>query len=58
MTLVSSVPQAVKELAGTFGGQLLQAGDSGYEEARRSPQRPGEQTAGIDRPMHRHGRYC
>src|ERR1700724_3153519 len=35
MTPVSSVPQGFEELASTFGGQLLQTGDSGYEEARR-----------------------
>jgi FAD/FMN-containing dehydrogenase len=35
MNSVSSVSQAVTELAGTFGGQLLQPPDSGYEEARR-----------------------
>ncbi len=35
MTPVSSVPQGFEELASTFGGQLLQPADSGYEEARR-----------------------
>src|SRR5882724_3530687 len=35
MTPVSPVPEAFKELASTFGGQLLQPADSGYEEARR-----------------------
>src|SRR5260370_17776920 len=35
MQPVSSVPQGFEELASTFGGQLLQPADSGYEEARR-----------------------
>jgi FAD/FMN-containing dehydrogenase len=35
MTSVSSVSEAVTELAGTFAGQLLQPADSGYEEARK-----------------------
>ncbi|MGH6718033.1 MAG: FAD-binding oxidoreductase [Alphaproteobacteria bacterium] len=35
MTSASSVAQAVTELAGVFGGQLLQPADPGYDEARR-----------------------
>lgn len=35
MTRVSSLAQAVKEISATFSGQLLQSGDSGYEEGRR-----------------------
>jgi FAD/FMN-containing dehydrogenase len=35
MMSASSVSQAVAELASSFGGQLLQPVDSGYEEARR-----------------------
>ncbi|HEU4824897.1 MAG TPA: FAD-binding oxidoreductase [Dongiaceae bacterium] len=35
MTSATSVSQAVSELAATFGGQLLQQGDAGYDEARR-----------------------
>ena len=35
MTSVTSVSQALSELAGTFGGQLLQPADPGYDEARR-----------------------
>ena len=35
MTSVSSISQAVGELAGVFGGQLIQPTDPGYEEARR-----------------------
>jgi FAD/FMN-containing dehydrogenase len=35
MTSASSLSQAVTELVPTFGGQLLQPADSGYEEARK-----------------------
>lgn len=35
MASVSSISNAVSELAPTFGGQLLQPGDPGYDEARR-----------------------
>src|SRR5512145_1363310 len=35
MASASSVSQAVTELASSFGGQLLQPADSGYEEARK-----------------------
>jgi FAD/FMN-containing dehydrogenase len=35
MTSVSAAADAVKELAGTFSGQLLQPGDAGYDDARR-----------------------
>ncbi len=35
MTSLSSVSQAVADLAGTFRGELLQPSDSGYEEARK-----------------------
>ena len=32
---MTSISQAVSELAATFGGELLQPGDAGYDEARR-----------------------
>jgi FAD/FMN-containing dehydrogenase len=35
VTTASSLSQAVTELAGTFGGQLLRPADPDYEEARR-----------------------
>ena len=35
MVTKSSLPQDVAELAKTFGGQLLQPADAGYEEARK-----------------------
>lgn len=35
MVSTSSLSQAVTELASSFGGQVLQPSDSGYEEARR-----------------------
>ena len=35
MVSTSSLPQDVHELAKTFGGQLLQPADAGYEEARK-----------------------
>jgi len=35
MTSVSSIPEAIIELAGTFAGQLLTPADEGYEEARK-----------------------
>jgi hypothetical protein len=33
MISAPSVGDVVKELAGTFSGQLLQPGDAGYDEA-------------------------
>jgi FAD/FMN-containing dehydrogenase len=35
MSAASSLSQAVSALAGSFSGRLLQAGDAGYEEARK-----------------------
>jgi FAD binding domain len=35
MSSVSPIAKRVTELAGSFGGELLQRADSGYEEARR-----------------------
>jgi FAD/FMN-containing dehydrogenase len=35
MASVSSIASAITELAGTFGGQLLQPADAGYDDARR-----------------------
>jgi FAD/FMN-containing dehydrogenase len=35
MTAVQTVAVAVAELGNTFGGQLLEPGDAGYEEARK-----------------------
>ena len=35
MASVSSISNAVSELAASFGGQLLQPADAGYDEARR-----------------------
>jgi FAD/FMN-containing dehydrogenase len=35
MASLSSIADAVKELAGKFSGQLLQPADAGYEEARK-----------------------
>ena len=35
MSPVSPIAERVTELAGSFGGQLLQRADSGYEEARK-----------------------